>query len=322
MLAEGSVVCYSYPNLTVREEALIDPQAFRHDPAAYLSQRIIAFVRENPLNRLWRIDDTPIWGDPLVGFADGDDSLFEQYKTIIGPYHFTPRELIQYAAEAFPEAPYSSLDRLSVISWVLPAAEQTRESNRQEHRAPSRRWTHTRQYGEDFNDALRYHIRDSVLEAGYLAITLPSPSPLFKRYDGGVPNAPTSNWSERHVAYVAGLGTFGLSDGFITPVGIAIRCGSVVTNLPLSPSPRPYESHVANCLYLSEGTCGECIRRCPAGAISRSGHDKRRCQEYTEKTLSYIKMRHGVHIAGCGLCQTGVPCEAAIPARRGVGDGP
>ena len=63
----------------------MNSEAWQHDPAGYLSQYIVAFVRESPLNRLWRIDDTPIWGDPLVGFADGDDPLFEQYKAIIGP---------------------------------------------------------------------------------------------------------------------------------------------------------------------------------------------------------------------------------------------
>jgi len=294
----------------------MDIEALQANPAAYLTQRIIAFVRESPLNRLWRIDGAPIWDDPLVGFADGDDPLFQEYKTIIGPYHLTPRELLRQAAEAFPAAPQRSLEQVAVISWILPATERTRESNRREQCAPSRRWTHTRQYGEDFNDALRYHLVDLLLEAGYLAATLPTSSPLFQRYDDGVPNAPSSNWSERHVAYVAGLGTFGLSDGFITPVGVAIRCGSVATNLPLPASPRPYHNHVSNCLYLAEGTCGECIKRCPAGAISSAGHDKQKCRDYLAKNLSYIKMQHGVYINGCGLCQTGVPCEAAIPARR------
>ena len=288
----------------------------QRDPAGYLADRIVAFVRESPRNRLWRIDDTPIFGDPLVGFADGDDPLFQEYKTIIGSYHFTPRELIQYAADTFQDAPHRSLEHVAVISWILPAVEQTRESNRREQKEPSRRWTHTRQYGEEFNDAVRYHVVDLLLEAGYLAITMSTTSPLFKRYDAGVPNTPSSNWSERHVAYAAGLGTFGLSDGFITPVGMAMRCGSVVTNLPLPASRRLYKNHVSNCLYLDEGTCGDCIKRCPAGAISAAGHDKQKCLEYTGQTLSYIKMQHGLYITGCGLCQTDVPCEAEIPKQR------
>ena len=122
--------------------------------------------------------------------------------------------------------------------------------------------------------------------------------------------------------YAAGLGTFGLSDGFITPRGIAMRCGSVVTNLPLAVTPRDYTSHTANCLYLSEGTCGVCAERCPAGAITREGgHDKLKCQEFTYGTLRPLFAEYGVEGErgagiGCGLCQTGVPCEAGIPAKR------
>jgi len=49
-----------------------------------------------------------------------------------------------------------------------------------------------------------------------------------------------SNWSQRHIAYAAGLGTFSLSDGFITPKGIAMRCGSVVCDAALSPTLQVY----------------------------------------------------------------------------------
>jgi epoxyqueuosine reductase QueG len=40
----------------------------------------------------------------------------------------------------------------------------------------------------------------------------------------------SSNWSERHAAYTAGLGTFGLCDGLITPLGKAMRVGEGVRN--------------------------------------------------------------------------------------------
>ena len=38
-----------------------------------------------------------------------------------------------------------------------------------------------------------------------------------------------SNWSERHVAYVCGLGTFGCQ-GLITSKGLAGRFGSIITD--------------------------------------------------------------------------------------------
>jgi hypothetical protein len=38
----------------------------------------------------------------------------------------------------------------------------------------------------------------------------------------------TSNWSVKHAAYVAGLGTFGLSRNLISKRGAAIRCGEIM----------------------------------------------------------------------------------------------
>jgi len=49
----------------------------------------------------------------------------------------------------------------------------------------------------------------------------PAIQPYFKVQDG--PKGQFSNWSERHIAYVAGLGTFSLADSFITEKGAANR---------------------------------------------------------------------------------------------------
>ena len=91
-----------------------------------------------------------------------------------------------------------------------------------------------------------------------------------------------STWSERHAAYAAGLGTFGLCDGLITPLGKAVRCGSVIARIPIQPSSRPYQDHHAYCLFYSKGICGKCIDRCPVGAITKDGHDKSKCQHYVD----------------------------------------
>ena len=74
-----------------------------------------------------------------------------------------------------------------------------------------------------------------------------------------------SNWSERHVAYVCGLGTFGLSKGLITERGMAGRFGSIVTDAELAPTPRKYSDPFEYCTK-----CGACQFRCPAKAIDKS----------------------------------------------------
>ncbi len=277
------------------------------DPEGALRALIRAFARSSLDNRLCYLDDAPIFDEPLVAYADGDDPLFEVYKTAVGPFHMTPREVWQAASpgEARPA-------RLSVVAYILPISEATRASNRAQAEAPSARWAHTRTYGEQFNDTLRRYVVQMLQDAGYWAVA-PVLSPGFRTLSEGVDRAPASTWSERHIMYAAGLGTFSLNDGLITPVGMAMRCGSVATDLPLQASPRPYPNHTANCLYLSQGRCGKCIERCPAGAITTAGHDKKKCQDYAYGTLLPFKERYGVSTVGCGLCQTGVPCEFRIP---------
>jgi epoxyqueuosine reductase QueG len=128
-----------------------------------------------------------------------------------------------------------------------------------------------------------------------------------------------STWSERHAAYACGLGTFGLSDGLITASGKAIRVGSVVALIRIAPSPRPYGDHHAYCLFHAKGVCGKCMQRCPAGAITAAGHDKVRCKAYIcQESIPFVKARYGFVGKGCGLCQTGVPCESHIPLREAL----
>jgi epoxyqueuosine reductase QueG len=123
-----------------------------------------------------------------------------------------------------------------------------------------------------------------------------------------------SSWSERHAAYVAGLGTFGLCNGLITPAGKAMRCGSVIARISIPPTKRPYNDPHAYCLFFTKGICGKCIKRCPAGAITEGGHNKEKCIEYVFSVTSpYVSAQFGFDSFGCGLCQTKVPCESSIP---------
>ena len=128
-----------------------------------------------------------------------------------------------------------------------------------------------------------------------------------------------STWSERHAAYASGLGTFGLCDGLITPLGKAMRTGSVVAHIKIPPTQRPYSDHHAYCLWFTQGICGKCISRCPVDALDESGHDKIKCRAHIRPaTADYVKSNYGFDGYGCGLCQTNVPCESKIPTRKDV----
>jgi epoxyqueuosine reductase len=262
-----------------------------------IKKLINGMVRESPLNKLISVDGGPIFDEPLIGVADGHDALFTEYKKIIDENYLTPAEVLQQTAQTEQK---TVNDDISVICWALPLEARIKSSNAVNKTIPaSHLWHEAQRNGEKFNDDVREQLVKFFGESGCLAVA-PVRSPLFART-----GRYQTNWSERHALYAAGLGTFGLSRWLITGRGVAHRCGSVVANVKLEPTPRRYLSHTESCLFLSGGNCGKCIQRCPSGAITTDGLDKAKCREYLDAHSKEL---------GCGLCQTGVPCESRIPA--------
>jgi ferredoxin len=274
------------------------------NPALRVTSLIENFTLTSSLNTLNMQPEEKAFDKPIVGFASGADPIFQQYKKIIGPYHWTPLEIFKLT---FPEVKARDED-LTVISWVHPITKSIKTDLRKKKDIPSEKWVRNRLYGEALNNAQRKYISEVLTKAGHHAIA-PTQSPSYIATFW----AP---WSERHSAYVCGLGTFGLCEGLITPKGKAIRLGSVVAKIQIDPTPRPYDNHHAYCLFYAKGTCGMCIKRCPAGAITKEGHDKMKCYMQKTSTQEYAKNKY--HLTrddayGCGFCQTGVPCESKIP---------
>ena len=176
--------------------------------AAPLVESVKKLAREATSNRMPGVPEMAIFDEPLVRFADGDDPIFTEYKTIIDETHLTPTEALRAA--------------------------------------------------------------------------FPDPEPPAK----------------------------------VT----ARRGGSLTTSAFFPPSHRAAKGPYDNCLYYADGSCGLCIERCPAGAISKEGHDKRKCQAYLHE-LGYdpAKLKNGydleTSVSGCGLCQTKVPCEGCNPVK-------
>lgn len=276
---------------------------------AWIRDKISSFASGSD-NSLGKWNDEPAWSEPLVGFSSGADPLYLFFKQDIGEFYKLPHEFMksEYGKD------YEPTD-LTIISWILPQTEATKSDHRKESYFPSERWARSRIFGEQVNDKLRKYIVYSLKEGGYEALA-PLLSPIWSRAFSEKYGF-ASNWSERHTAYVSGLGTFGLSDGLITSRGKAMRTGSVIVNAVVAPTLRHYETHNEYCLFLTEGTCGKCIERCPIGAITEKGHDKVLCQKYLNMTKQYVSRHYSFDGYGCGLCQTGVPCESGIPKKMG-----
>lgn len=277
---------------------------------SFLTDAIVAWMSDRANNALAPGSDLPAFDTPLVGFAAGADALFDRMRQDIGPeFYWTPGQVFKLA---FPDAA-APPEELTVIAWVLPQTASTRAAHRKCRELPSLEWSQARHFGEQVNENLRRFVVATLGQHGIRAVA-PTLLPewgraLSKRYGFA------SNWSERHAAHACGLGTFGLSDGLITPAGKAVRVGSVVAQMVVPPTPRPYARHDAWCLRAAKKVCRACIKRCPAGAISEAGHDKRKCKDYIRGvTAPFVEREQmGIAVNSCGLCQTGVPCESQNP---------
>ncbi|HMK37361.1 MAG TPA: epoxyqueuosine reductase [Desulfomonilaceae bacterium] len=280
------------------------------DSGNWLRELIEDFVTNSPENSLKMDPDEKAWDEVLVSFSSGADPLYEAYKDLVGETHWTPLEAFSIR---FSDARVSPAD-LTVISWILPQRETTKADNRRESFYPSRRWVQARFPGEEFNNGLRRHIVQELDSKGIKSV-----APILRPewiWEKSPKYVFSSKWSERHAAYAAGLGTFGLCDGLITPKGKAHRVGSVVANLSVSPTSRPYDDHHAYCLFFFEGSCNGCRKRCPVEAITDEGHDKVKCWNHAGGTCAeFVKKNYNFDGYGCGLCQTGVPCESGIPKK-------
>jgi epoxyqueuosine reductase len=284
-------------------------------------------VASSPWNRLpGEASAAAIFDPPLVGVAAGDDPLFETFKAAGAPELLTPEELwLQSGLASGPD----HLSRLRVVSIVFPYTAAIREAGARCDRTPPDVYTLGRNRANPLIDSVLGGLEQLCRDWGFQAMAGVR-SPVYEMLVGGEPYRALSTWSERHAAFAAGLGTFSLQRAFITAAGINVRLGSVVTDTPLAVTPRAGDEPFAHCLYLADGSCGDCMARCPAGAITTAGHDKQVCRAYVHELgrefqagplgallVGHRQRANGAasirYSTGCALCQFGVPCTSRNP---------
>ena len=284
----------------------------------WFQNKINTFLSEDPSNRMIGVDGILFFEpDTIVGFCTGNDPIFEKYKQVVGPFHLTPIEAYTKHC-SINNIELNTTENLSVVAFILPINLITKNQNLSHSKEwPSERWAHTRLYGEQANQTLWNHlIIELKSEFGIDAVAPMANSKLFKiqrKHPDAYGGVWASTWSHRHMCFAAGLGSFGLSDGFINEKGKAMRCGSIVINykLPSDANKRPADPYE----YCTN--CGDCIRRCPVGAITfENRHDKQKCSEKVMETIPYIKENYKINIYSCGLCQVNVSCSDGIPSKK------
>lgn len=288
---------------------------------AWLAEALSRLVLEAPENRLSDFDRQAIFDAPRMGVAAADDPVFAEFRNVVDARHFMPADLF---GEVTGTAADPSL--LSVVSWAFPFTEAIRRSNRG-RRMPSQLYSLARNNGGALLQRLGLRLKEVVERRGF-AVVIPTAVPQYDVFRSDAWGF-SSTWSERHAAFAAGLGGFGLNGALITAVGANVRLLSIVTDLPLERAARTAGDHRAACAR--GGGCSQCIANCPVGAVSRNGLDKEKCyamrntvrEEYLElyaRNLAMLAARvvksgktsEGYSL-GCALCQCGVPCEGRAP---------
>lgn len=228
------------------------------------------------------------WGEPIVGFAAADDPYFEQLKTVVSPTHQVPEDLLANAG--------------TVISFFLPFKKSITSSNIKE-RLSSPEWAASYIETNELIKQLSLHMEEVFAEYDEEVITIPATHNWIKE-------KLISNWSHRHVAFIAGLGQFGLNHMLITNKGCCGRVGSLITTAVLAPDTRPENEA---CLFKHDGSCKKCVRKCVNEALFEDSFDRFKCYEQLLENVEEHKAKGYADV--CGKCLAAVPCSHLNPVK-------
>jgi len=191
----------------------------------------------------------------------------------------------------------------SAITYFLPFVESIPTSNNV-GRNSSVEWAKAYIETNKLIASLNDYLIKAIKEMGYMAAKLePSLNMDYEKL--------TSVWSNRHVAYVAGLGRFGLNNMLITENGCCGRLGNIVTNIELKPTKRPENEY---CLYKYDGSCKICVDRCVNDALFIDDFNRHKCFEICEENHE-IHNSLGGEAQVCGKCLVDLPCSFTNPVK-------
>lgn len=228
------------------------------------------------------------WRSPLLAVASASDPLFSELRRVVDPEHAMPEELLPGAR--------------SVLVFFLPFQELLGEENDRFGFHAARSWAEAYVVTNRIIQAVNSHLNSLLEQAGYRSTITPATHNFDEK-------KLVSRWSHKHLAYIAGLGTFGHHHQLITASGCCGRLGSIVTEMPLPATPRPSAQW---CLTKAGRQCYACVAKCPCGALSEDDFNRRRCYGQCLANDAYYKDLPLVDV--CGKCGCAVPCSYGIPA--------
>lgn len=235
------------------------------------------------------------WEEPIVGFADAKHPYILRLKNIISSSHQLPADVLD--------------DAKTVIVYFVPFTKELANTNWISKDIASYGWAVAYEETNAMFIKLNKYLITKLNEMGYKA-DISKEALTFDR------QTLISNWSHRHFAYAAGMGTFGINNMLITKKGCCGRYGSIIANLDVEHgSPMTEEL----CLYKKNKSCGLCITHCPNKALTFKGYDREKCNEVLQKNAQVYKnlgssytdetvKANSVGSEVCGKCAVNIPC--------------
>lgn len=227
------------------------------------------------------------WDLPVIGVAMAGDRLFDEIKKWTWETHLLPNDILPGAK--------------SVIAYYIPFLKDVINGNVR-GRWASPLWANAYIETNKLIVELGLYIKNEI-KTRYGANS--ESMPPTGNFDA---KTLLCNWSHRHVAYIAGLGTLGLNNMLITSKGSAGRIGSLVTELDIEPTKRPDFEY---CLFKRDGSCMKCIDRCKYKALTKIIYDRHRCYKMCLANERRLAKKDDAQV--CGKCGVGVPCAMEIP---------
>jgi epoxyqueuosine reductase QueG len=188
-----------------------------------------------------------------------------------------------------------------MIVFFIPFVKELVDEN-SAGKFPCRNWGLAYEGTNVLIGVLGERIKDYLAERGYSSAL----TPATHNFDEV---KLVAKWSHKHLAYLSGLGRFGVNAQMITPSGSAGRLGSLVTEADLGDSPLVESQEL--CLHRAGQECLKCLSRCPVSALKEEGIDRQRCYTRLRFNLKHTEALAGLQKTTnvCGKCVVNLPCS-------------
>jgi epoxyqueuosine reductase QueG len=229
-----------------------------------------------------------IWDEPIIEIISVKNEKLEELKRTVSSEHFMPYNILP--------------DAKSIIIFFIPFQEDIIKSNINGTKA-SKEWAAAYVKTNDLIKVINNKIEELMESNGYKTGKIPATHNFNEK-------TLISNWSHRHIAYIAGIGTFGINNMLITKKGCCGRLGSIIINYELENYQQICETR-EKCLNKLDGSCGICRKRCIVNAYKNNNFNKNECYKQCLKNVRYNKEIGYADV--CGKCLVGLPCSLKEP---------